>query len=57
MWYFLNNNKPILIRSMLAAGIVEDTFAGEAEEGEAGEKETTGGYLYCYIYWYFYHSG
>ena len=27
---------------MLAAGIVQDTFAGE---GEGGEEETTGGYL------------
>ena len=31
MLYFLINNKPILIRSMLAAGIVQETFAGEAE--------------------------
>ena len=29
---------------MLAAGIVQDTFAGEAGEGEGGEEETTGGY-------------
>ena len=29
MLYFLINNKPILIRSMLAAGIVQETFAGE----------------------------
>ena len=35
-------NKPILIRSMLAAGIVQDTFAGEAGEGKGGEEETTG---------------
>ena len=27
--YFFINNKPILIRSMLAAGIVQETFAGE----------------------------
>ena len=47
MWYFLINNKPILIRSMLAAGIVQDTFAGEAEEGEGDEEEMTEGYLYC----------
>ena len=33
---------------MLAAGIVQDTFAGEAVEGEGGEDETTGGYFYCY---------
>ena len=39
-------NKPILIRSMLAAGIVQDTFAGEAVENEGGEEETTGGYFY-----------
>ena len=32
---------------MLAAGIVQDTF-GEAGEGEGGEEETTGGYLYFY---------
>ena len=29
------------------AGIVQDTFAGEAGEGEGNEKETTGGYIYC----------
>ena len=29
--------KPILIRSTLAAGIVQDTFAVEAGEGEGGE--------------------
>ena len=45
MLYFLINNKPILIRSMLAANIVQDTFAGEAVENEGGEEETTGGYL------------
>ena len=38
MLYFLINNKPILIRSMLAAGIIQDTFAGEAEEGEKEVK-------------------
>ena len=42
-----------LIRSMLAASIVQDTFAGEAVENEGGEEETTGGYFY----WYFYRSG
>ena len=32
---------------MLAAGIVQDVFAGEAGEGEwGGEMETTGGYFY-----------
>ena len=36
-------NKPIQIRSMLA-DIFQDTFAGEAGEGEGGEEETTGGY-------------
>ena len=51
---FFINNKPILIRSMLAAGIVQDTFVGEAVEGKGGEEETTGGYFYCYFYWYFY---
>ena len=38
---FLINNKPILIRSMLADGIVQDTFAGEAGVGKGGEEETT----------------
>ena len=37
--YFLIKNKPILVHSMLAAGIVQDTFAGEAVEGEGGEEE------------------
>ena len=55
MLYFLINNKPILISSMLAAGIVQDRFVGEAVEGEGGEEETTGGYFYYYyFYWYFY---
>ena len=31
------NNDPIL-SSMLAAGIVRDTFAGEAGEGERGRR-------------------
>ena len=57
MLYFLINNKPILIRSMMGANIVQATFAGEAVENEGGEKETTGGYFYCYFYWYFYRSG
>ena len=35
---------------MLAAGIVQDTFAGEAGEGEGGEEETTGGYFYWNFY-------
>ena len=39
------NNEPILT-STLAAGIVQDMFAGEAGEGEGGEEETTGGYFY-----------
>ena len=30
---------------MLAAGIVQDTFAGEAEEGEGDEEEMTEGFL------------
>ena len=54
MLYFLINTKPILIRSKLAASIVEDTFAREAVENEGGEEETTGGYFYCYFYWYLY---
>ena len=48
--YFLINNKAILIRSMLAARIV---LAGEAVENEGGEEKSTGGYFYCYLYWYF----
>ena len=52
MLYSLINNKPIL-----AASIVQDTFAREAVENEGGEEETTGGYFYCYFYWYFYRSG
>ena len=51
------NNKPILIRSKLAASIVQNTFAREAVENEGGEEETTGGYFYCYFYWYFYRLG
>ena len=57
MVYSLIINKLILIRSMLAAGIVQDTFAREAVENEGGEEETSGGYFYCYFYWYFYRSG
>ena len=45
MLYFLINNKPILIGSMFAAGIVQDRFVGEAGEGEGGEEETTGCYF------------
>ena len=41
----------------MLADIFQDTFAGEAGEGEGGEEETTGGYFYCYFYWYFYCSG
>ena len=33
----VTNNKPIL-SFMLAAGIVQDTFAGEAGEGERGRR-------------------
>ena len=43
------NNEPILT-SMLAAGIVLDTFAGEAGVGKGGEEETTGGCFYRYLY-------
>ena len=39
--YFLINNKPILICSMLAAGIVQDKVVGEAIQGKGGEEETT----------------
>ena len=31
---------------MLAAGIVQDSFARVAEEGEGGKGKTTEGYLY-----------
>ena len=54
MLYLLINNKPILLSFMLAAGIVQDRFVGEAVEGKGGEEETTGGYFYCYFYCYFY---
>ena len=57
MLYFLINNKPILIRSKLAASLVQNTFSREAVENEGGEEETSGGYFYCYFYWYFYRSG
>ena len=40
------NNEPIL-SSMLAAGIVKDTFAGKAGKSERGRRSaTTGGYFY-----------
>ena len=39
----LVNNEPILIHSTQAAGIVRDTFVGEAGEGKGGEEEMTGG--------------
>ena len=34
MLYFLINNKAMLIRSMLAAGVVQNAFVGEAVEDE-----------------------
>ena len=37
------NNEPIL-SSMLAAGIVQDTFAGKAGEGERGRRNSS-----CFI--------
>ena len=40
MLYSLINNKPILIRSKLAASMVQDTFAREAVENKGGEEET-----------------
>ena len=42
----------LLIYSTQAAGIVQDTLAGEAGEGEGGEGEEdmTEGYFYCYFY-------
>ena len=51
-----STDKPILIHSMLANGIFQDTFAGEAVDSKGGEEETTGGYFYCYFYRYFYLS-
>ena len=42
MLYFLKSK---LIRSMLAAAIVQDTLAGEAGEGEGGKEEMTRGYF------------
>ena len=35
----------VTILSMLAAGIVQNTFVGEDVEGQGGEEETTGGYF------------
>ena len=35
-----------ILTSMLTAGIVQGTFAGETREGEGGEEATTGGYFY-----------
>ena len=32
MLYFLINNKPVLINSILAAGIAQETFAGELDK-------------------------
>ena len=54
-FYFNNtfNNEPILT-SMLAAGIVQDTFAEEAGECDGGEEETTGGHFY-HSGWKFFH--
>ena len=46
----LINDQPMLIRSTQVAGIVQDTFAGEAGEGKGGEEETTRGYFYRYFY-------
>ena len=46
---YFSNNEPVL-SSMLSAGIVQDTFAGEGEgkrgRQSGGEVETTGGYFY-----------
>ena len=36
----------VILTSILAAGIVQNTFSGEAGEGAGGEVETTGGYFY-----------
>ena len=38
----------LILSSILAAGIVQDTFAGEAvkKASAGGEVETTGGYFY-----------
>ena len=56
IFIILINNEQLLT-STLAADIVQDTFAGEAGEGEGGEEEkATGGYFYCYFYHYFHQS-
>ena len=34
-----------MIHSMQGVGVVQDTFAGEAVEGEGGYEEMTGGYF------------
>ena len=41
VWRCPLNTKPMLIRSMLTAGIVQDKVAGEAWDSEGGEEETT----------------
>ena len=41
-------NNETTLTSMLVAGIVLDTFSGEAGEGEGVEEETIGVYFYCY---------
>ena len=35
-----------MLTSTQAAGVVKDTFAGEAGEGEGDEEEMTGGSIY-----------
>ena len=41
-------NNETTLTSVLVAGIVLDTFAGEAGEGNGVEEETIGDYFYCY---------
>ena len=38
MLYFLINNKQILIRSMLSAGIVQETFAGKLDKATEAKR-------------------
>ena len=37
----------IILEPDFHAGIVQDTLAVEAGEGEGGDEEMTGGYFYC----------
>ena len=39
----LNKMNQLIRSTQQPAGIVQDTFTGEAEEGEGGKEEMTGG--------------